>query len=148
MNLASFITISLPSTSYTITAVSYNSGRLSIDVSFTDDIEGLSAVLMVNFDSTYFNTTNTTYPFISSGTNQPLIVSGYVAQIARLKMICYVILAMAGIIVILSSVYEKMIGIETLNVLQLVVFSKLLYVQTDILISSQINTLKYVAGYN
>lgn len=41
-----------------------------------------------------------------------------------------------------------MIGIETINVLQLVVFSKLLYIQNDLLVSSQMNNLKYVAGYN
>lgn len=105
MNLASYITISLPSTSYTVTSVSYNTGTLAVDVSFTADIEGLSAVLKVNFDATYFNTTNTTYAFISSGTNQPLIVSGYVSHLSRLKIICYVILGLACIIMLLSIAY-------------------------------------------
>lgn len=38
MNLASYITIYLPSTSYTVTGVSYDSGTLAVDVSFTADI--------------------------------------------------------------------------------------------------------------
>jgi hypothetical protein len=41
-----------------------------------------------------------------------------------------------------------MIGIETVNIIQVVVFSRLLYVQNDILISNEIISLKYISGYN
>jgi hypothetical protein len=41
-----------------------------------------------------------------------------------------------------------MIGIETVNVIQIIVFSKLVFVQNDILISGQIVDMKYIHGYN
>jgi hypothetical protein len=72
---------------------------------------------------------------VAVGTNQPLIVSNYVSHLKYLKIIAYALLGLAAIIILLSTAYEKMIGIETINVIQIIVFSKLLYVQNDVLIS-------------
>jgi hypothetical protein len=104
--------------------------------------------LYLDFDPTYFNSNNFTYSFLSTGTNQPLIISNYGTQLAYLKIACYVILGFAALILVLSSAFEKMIGIETINIIQIIVFSKLLYVQNDLLISGEIITMKYIAGYN
>lgn len=41
-----------------------------------------------------------------------------------------------------------MVGIETVNLMQIVVFSKLIYVQNDILVSGGIVNLKYINGYD
>lgn len=126
----------------------YSEGLISVTVDFTKDIEGLNSTFYLNFDPTYFNTTNIAYSFASVGTNQPLIVSNYVFHLKYLKIFAYVILGIGAVILLLSSAYEKMIGIETINVIQIIVFSKLLYVQSDILISGEIISMKYIQGYN
>ena len=41
-----------------------------------------------------------------------------------------------------------MIGIETVNIIEIIVFSKLLFVQNDILVSGGIVNMKYINGYN
>jgi len=41
-----------------------------------------------------------------------------------------------------------MIGIETINAFQIIVFSKLLYVSNDLMIGSNLSSLKYIAGFS
>lgn len=60
----------------------------------------------------------------------------------------YVIVCLGGLLLLVSAGLEKMVGIETVNVLQIIVFSKLVYVQNDILVSGGIVNLKYISGYN
>lgn len=58
------------------------------------------------------------------------------------------VLGLAGVILLLSITFEKMIGIETINYLQLLVFCRLVYVQNDLLLDSGLSSLQYVAGYS
>ena len=51
-------------------------------------------------------------------------------------------------IVLLGVVYEKMVAIETVNTIQIIVLSKLLFVQEEILVSWGVYNLKYMNGYN
>lgn len=104
--------------------------------------------LAIDFDPTYFNTSNFTYGFVSTGTNNPLIVSNYPAYLKYFKIGCYIILGIVVLVLILSVVYEKMIAIETINILQLIFFTRLLYVQNDLIVSDQIFNLRYIMGYN
>lgn len=64
------------------------------------------------------------------------------------KIASYIIVGLAGVILIGSVAYDKMIGIETVNTIQIIVFSKLLYVQNDLLLSNHISSMKYISGYN
>jgi len=59
-----------------------------------------------------------------------------------------VALGLAGVILIFSVIFEKMIAIETINYLQLLVFCKLVYIQEDLLLDSGLSSLRYIAGYN
>jgi hypothetical protein len=104
--------------------------------------------LFIQFDNSLFNSANISYPFQSIGTNQPLIISPYVSHLKYLKNIAYAIVGLAALILILSIGYEKMIGIETVNIIEIIVFSKLLFVQNDILVSGGIVNMKYINGYN
>jgi hypothetical protein len=63
------------------------------------------AYLDLTFDPTYFNTTNFTTQFVSSGTNNPLIVSNYPAHLKYFKIGCYVMLGVAVVILIFSVAY-------------------------------------------
>lgn len=108
----------------------------------------MASSLVLTFDPSYFNTTNFTYPFVSTGTNNPLIISKYPAYLKYFKLACYGILGIAVLILMLSIAYEKMIAIETINILQLIFFSRLLYVQNDLIVSDQIFNLRYIMGYN
>jgi|688.fasta_scaffold506864_1 hypothetical protein len=85
---------------------------------------------------------------MSIGTNNPLIISSLGSAFNNFKIAAYIIVGLAGVILILSVAYDKMIGIETVNTIQIIVFSKLLYVQNDLLLSNHISSMKYISGYN
>jgi cysteine-rich repeat protein len=135
-------------TVYTFVSSSYADGMLMVNVDFTGDLEGYPATLYVGFDPSYFNSSLITYNFSSVGTNQPLIISYYAYHLFYLKIMAYAIVCLGGLLLLVSAGLEKMVGIETVNVLQIVVFSKLVYVQKDILVSGGIVNLKYINGYN
>lgn len=102
----------------------------------------------IEFNQIYFNSSSLLYPFESVGTNQPLIITTYGYHLFYLKIMAYVIVCLGGLLLLVSAGLEKMVGIETVNVLQIIVFSKLVYVQNDILVSGGIVNLKYISGYN
>lgn len=102
----------------------------------------------MDFDASYFNTTRVVYSFTSIGTNNPLIVSSLGSAFENFKIASYIIVGLAGLILVVSVAYDKMIGIETVNTIQMIVFSKLLYVQNDLLLSNHISSMKYISGYN
>ncbi len=85
---------------------------------------------------------------MSIGTNNPLIISSLGSAFMNFKIASYIIVGLAGVILIGSVAYDKMIGIETVNTIQIIVFSKLLYVQNDLLLSNHISSMKYISGYN
>jgi hypothetical protein len=93
------------------------------------DIEGLASGFFIGFNSSYIIATNLTIPFTSIGLNAPLIISKMNSNIKYMKIASYVVLGLAGIILIGSIISDKMIGVETINVLQIVIFTKLLYIQ-------------------
>ncbi len=64
------------------------------------------------------------------------------------KIASYIIVGLAAVILVASVALDKMIGIETVNTIQIIVFSKLLYVQNDLLLSNHISSMKYISGYN
>lgn len=102
----------------------------------------------MNLDPDYFTTYSRPFTFMSTGTNAPLIISALGGHVKWLKIFCYAVLGFAGLILLLSIAFEKMIGIETVNCLQIIVFSKLLYVQNDLVIGNSLSNLKYIAGYS
>ena len=49
---------------------------------------------------------------------------------------------------LLAIIYEKMIAIETINTIQIMVLSKLLFEQNEVIVSWGVYSLRYFNGYN
>lgn len=133
---------------YTIDNVYYTAGTVNAVVSFTVDLEGARVTLGANFDPTWFASGNSTVSLTARGTNAALITSENGDHAQYLETISYVELGIGVIILLLAVAYEKMIAVETINTIQVMVLSKLLFEQKEVLVSWGVYNLKYFNGYN
>ena len=144
MNLSSHVTLVCDS-QYTLSSISYASGKLEIVADYTTDMEGKDCVLSLTFDLNIINSQNISLSFVAVSETSPLIISKnmqYYNSVANVvEITCFIVF---GIFIL--SLSHKMIGAELLVCCQTVYLSKSLYSQIPIIISP-IKRLQMTTGF-
>lgn len=119
-------------------------------VDYDKDLEGLSATLTLNYDPTLVDQTTQVVSFKMVGHNVPIIYSDQ-TQSGIQDIIVYMGYGLAGLFLIqliASMAVHKLIGLETMQVLQLVFFVRFLLGNSGSMPLYNMHSISYINGYN
>lgn len=150
MNFSTYLNFAVNGRTITYTPTYNKDGTLTVLVNYNDDLEGLSATLTLDYDPTLVNQTTQVVSFKMVGHNAPINYSDQ-TQSELQDIIVYMGYGLAGIFLIqllASLVVHKLIGLETMQVLQVVYFVRFLLGNSGSMPLYNMYTISYINGYN
>ncbi len=133
------------SAEYSVSAISYSKGVLTLTADYSTDMEGEQCSLTMHYDSTVVRSPNSSLSFTALSRNEKLIVSNHLSAYSSIMFI-FRILSYAALAVFALSLPHKMIGAELLVSCQLVYLSYALYHNPTALIGA-VRGFSLVTGY-
>ena len=129
---------------------SYNDGILIITMEYTADLDDKLMDLMIEFDPSVINSESQSLSFTMGAVNGPLTYE------SESNMVHYKVFNTTGLVIgvicltfyLVSSYFHKMIGLETIQFIQLIYFVRLISGSGVTSSFYAFNTLKYANGYN
>jgi hypothetical protein len=143
MNLSHYVTFTCAS-SYTVSALDYSAGVLSITADYTEDLEGRACTLDVAYNSSLIRGPAFSLAFDAKSDNEALLYSTRTGQQAQVSFI-FRILSFACLALFALSLPHKLAGAELLASCQTVLLAYCFYPQPSFLLSS-IKNFSLVAG--
>lgn len=145
MNFATYLSTDMPcSKVYT----KYSGGLLIVSCDYTQTVETYSYTLNLTLDSKFFsNTSKITITLPASGMNAKLTYDNNYKMTYPLEIIVIILDVIAIVVMFITSITERMIGVEMIQTLQSVLYTMAL-MKTCPSTLEPLQFLRYSNGYN
>jgi hypothetical protein len=133
-----------------IISYSYENGVLKVLMGYFGDIEGKTCQISVKYDSSTIVSNPQSLLFEIAGKNEQLNYESDSSNSGQktVSIISFALGIAALCCFIFSSYFHKLIGLETLQFIQLIYFSRILFSGSSQSNVMAFNSLKYSNGYN
>lgn len=112
--------LSIPGGNFTVKSVEYSGGKLRVKVDFSTDLEGLSSSALLSMDESLINVPSLSCRFSSVSQTVPLVIYSEYGNALLFELVCKIFGIIGLGILLLGSLFHKMIGVETIQTYQLV----------------------------
>lgn len=127
---------------------SYADGIIFIDFTYSQSVENWPVLLSLNFDDQKFTSSGTTMQFSLDGKNSKLLKDDYLNFQTLLQTMALALAIGAAVQFIFSMLVHKMMGLETIQVVQGVYFLRIITELINPTLVYSLEPLRYTNGYN
>jgi hypothetical protein len=148
MNFSKYLQLDVSGRTVTYTSTYNADGTLTVLVQYSDDLEGRATTLTLAYDPTLVGLPPQVLKFNMVGHNDPINYSSLTGLENIVLNLGYAVVGLFFIQLIISMVVHKLIGLETMQVLQVVFFSRYLLANSGPMAVYNMHSINYINGYN
>jgi cysteine-rich repeat protein len=149
--IASFVIITIGGNLMTNLSVTFDSktAKLTILVPYLSNIEGQPVVINFGYDPSKFKLAADVLSFDAKGMNMALVYeSSPAGQDQIVQSIGYAVACLSVVVLLASTPFHRIIGLETFQVTQIVFFTRYMIADGNSGTFQALNSLKYINFYN